>query len=42
MTQVASRELAKDNITVNAYCPRIATTGMWDCLDEKFMDVTGT
>jgi len=30
LTQVASKELAKDNITVNAYCPGIATTGMWD------------
>lgn len=42
LTQVASKELAKDNITVNAYCPGIATTGMWDRLDEKFMEVLGT
>ncbi|TFJ91703.1 acetoin reductase [Lentibacillus salicampi] len=42
LTQVASKELAKDNITVNAYCPGIAGTGMWDRLDEKFMDVLGT
>ena len=42
LTQVASKELAKDKITVNAYCPGIAATGMWDRLDEKFMDVLGT
>ncbi|WP_166626722.1 acetoin reductase [Jeotgalicoccus sp. S0W5] len=42
LTQVASKEFAKDNITVNAYCPGIAATGMWERLDEKFMDVIGT
>lgn len=42
LTQVASKELAKDKITVNAYCPGIAATGMWDRLDEKFMEVLGT
>ena len=42
LTQVASKEFAKDNITVNAYCPGIAATGMWDRLDEKFMEVIGT
>lgn len=42
LTQVASKELAKDSITVNAYCPGIAATGMWERLDEKFMDVIGT
>lgn len=42
LTQVASKELAKDKITVNAYCPGIAATGMWDRLDDKFMDVLGT
>ena len=42
LTQVASKELARDKITVNAYCPGIATTGMWERLDEKFMDVLGT
>src|SRR5690625_1543301 len=42
LTQVASKEFAKDKITVNAYCPGIAATGMWERLDEKFMDVIGT
>lgn len=42
LTQVASKELAKDNIRVNAYCPGIAGTGMWDRLDEKFMEILGT
>lgn len=41
LTQVASKEFAKDKITVNAYCPGIATTGMWERLDEKFMEVLG-
>lgn len=42
LTQTASKELAKDNIRVNAYCPGIAATGMWERLDEKFMEVLGT
>lgn len=30
LTQVAAKELAKYNITVNAYCPGIVGTDMWD------------
>nr|MDS0177138.1 SDR family NAD(P)-dependent oxidoreductase [Oenococcus oeni] len=33
-TQVAAKELAKHQITVNAYCPGVAKTKMWDRIDE--------
>lgn len=42
ITQAAAKELAPDKITVNAYCPGIAGTGMWDRLDEKMMEHMGT
>lgn len=42
LTQVAAKELAKDKITVNSYCPGIVGTGMWDRLDEKMMEHMGT
>jgi meso-butanediol dehydrogenase/(S,S)-butanediol dehydrogenase/diacetyl reductase len=31
---VAALELAKHNITVNAYCPGIVKTEMWDTIDS--------
>lgn len=34
ITQSAAMELAKHNITVNAYCPGAIDTGMWEMLDE--------
>jgi meso-butanediol dehydrogenase / (S,S)-butanediol dehydrogenase / diacetyl reductase len=34
-TQAAAKELAKQKITVNAYCPGIVGTDMWDLIDEK-------
>ncbi|KAL3495818.1 hypothetical protein BJX62DRAFT_222456 [Aspergillus germanicus] len=34
LTQVAALELAKHNITVNAYCPGIVKTEMWDTIDS--------
>lgn len=42
LTQAASKELAKDKITVNAYCPGIVLTPMWDKIDaeaSKIFDV---
>lgn len=42
LTQAAAKELAPDKITVNAYCPGIAGTSMWDRLDEKMMEHMGT
>lgn len=41
LTQTAAKEYAKDRITVNAYCPGVAGTAMWDRIDEamaKHMD----
>ena len=35
LTQAAAKELAKDGITVNAYCPGIVGTDMWDLIDEQ-------
>lgn len=34
LTQAAAKELAADGITVNAYCPGIVDTAMWDLVDE--------
>jgi len=35
ITQAAALELAKHKITVNAYCPGIVGTPMWDMIDES-------
>ena len=35
LTQAAAQELAPYGITVNAYCPGIVGTQMWDLIDEK-------
>lgn len=35
ITQAAAKELAKHGITVNAYCPGIVGTDMWDLIDEQ-------
>jgi meso-butanediol dehydrogenase/(S,S)-butanediol dehydrogenase/diacetyl reductase len=35
LTQAAAQELAPYGITVNAYCPGIVDTQMWDLIDEK-------
>lgn len=35
LTQSAAQEFAPYGITVNAYCPGIVGTDMWDYLDEK-------
>lgn len=34
ITQAAAKELAHHGITVNAYCPGIVGTDMWDLIDE--------
>ncbi|WP_436894348.1 acetoin reductase [Staphylococcus gallinarum] len=36
-TQVAAKELAKYKINVNAYCPGVAKTKMWDRIDEEMV-----
>ncbi len=35
LTQAAAQEWAEYGITVNAYCPGIVGTAMWDLIDEK-------
>jgi NAD(P)-dependent dehydrogenase (short-subunit alcohol dehydrogenase family) len=41
LTQAAARELAPFNITVNAYCPGIVGTGMWDRIDDMLSKYNG-
>jgi meso-butanediol dehydrogenase/(S,S)-butanediol dehydrogenase/diacetyl reductase len=42
LTQSAAKELADKGITVNAYCPGIVGTDMWDLIDEKLGAYLGT
>ncbi|MFV0278806.1 MAG: acetoin reductase [Parahaliea sp.] len=42
LTQVMAREFADHGITVNAYCPGIVDTGMWETLDARASEVMGT
>jgi meso-butanediol dehydrogenase/(S,S)-butanediol dehydrogenase/diacetyl reductase len=35
LTQSAARDLAGDGITVNAFCPGVVTTELWDQLDQE-------
>lgn len=42
LTQVAAKELAKFGITVNAYCPGIVGTDMWDYIDERMVAIKGS
>jgi meso-butanediol dehydrogenase/(S,S)-butanediol dehydrogenase/diacetyl reductase len=42
LTQAAAKELAQHKITVNAYCPGIVGTDMWDLIDEKLGAYLGT
>jgi meso-butanediol dehydrogenase/(S,S)-butanediol dehydrogenase/diacetyl reductase len=38
LTQAAAKELARDNIRVNAYNPGIVLTPMWDEIDARFAE----
>jgi meso-butanediol dehydrogenase/(S,S)-butanediol dehydrogenase/diacetyl reductase len=40
-TQAFAKEMAENKITVNAYCPGIVGTDMWDLIDEKIGEYTG-
>lgn len=40
-TQASAKEFAKDHITVNAYCPGIVLTPMWDLIDAKMVELNG-
>jgi meso-butanediol dehydrogenase/(S,S)-butanediol dehydrogenase/diacetyl reductase len=41
LTQAAAMEWAKHGITVNAYCPGIVGTDMWDLIDKKLSEEEG-
>ncbi|BBN97944.1 acetoin reductase [Sporolactobacillus terrae] len=40
-TQAAAKELAQFNIKVNAYCPGIVGTGMWERIDDVMTNYQG-
>jgi len=37
LTQAAARGLAEHRITVNAFCPGVVTTELWEQLDDEFI-----
>jgi meso-butanediol dehydrogenase / (S,S)-butanediol dehydrogenase / diacetyl reductase len=41
LTQAAAQEWALHGITVNAYCPGIVGTKMWDYIDERLAEAQG-
>ena len=41
-TQSAAKDFARYGITVNAYCPGVAATKMWDRIDEVMGEYLGT
>ncbi|MFP5022078.1 acetoin reductase [Pseudonocardia phyllosphaerae] len=41
LTQAAAKELAPHRITVNAYCPGIVGTDMWDLIDAQMGERSG-
>lgn len=41
LTQSLAKELAPDRITVNAYCPGIVATDMWDYNDRAWGELLG-
>lgn len=41
-TQTAAKEFARHKITVNAYCPGVAATKMWDRIDAGMSEYMGT
>jgi meso-butanediol dehydrogenase/(S,S)-butanediol dehydrogenase/diacetyl reductase len=41
LTQAAAQELAQFGITVNAYCPGVVGTEMWDLVDERLGQYLG-
>jgi meso-butanediol dehydrogenase / (S,S)-butanediol dehydrogenase / diacetyl reductase len=42
LTQSAARDLSADHITVNAFCPGVVTTELWDQLDQDARNVGET
>ena len=42
LTQAGARDLAGDKITVNAFCPGVVATELWDQLDDEFIELGET
>jgi meso-butanediol dehydrogenase / (S,S)-butanediol dehydrogenase / diacetyl reductase len=42
LTQAAANALAGDHITVNAFCPGVVTTELWEQLDDEFVAIGET
>ncbi|HWI73623.1 MAG TPA: glucose 1-dehydrogenase [Baekduia sp.] len=42
LTQAGARALAEDGITVNAFCPGVVTTELWEQLDDEFIAIGET
>lgn len=40
LTQAAAKEFASDGITVNAYCPGVVGTDMWEEIDRRMAEIT--
>jgi meso-butanediol dehydrogenase/(S,S)-butanediol dehydrogenase/diacetyl reductase len=38
LTQAGARAFAKHGITVNAFCPGVVRTELWEQLDEEFLE----
>lgn len=41
LTQTAAKDLAAAGITVNAFCPGIVKTPMWEAIDKQISDAAG-
>ena len=41
LTQAAAQEWARHGITVNAYCPGIVGTAMWERIDQRMAEIEG-
>jgi meso-butanediol dehydrogenase / (S,S)-butanediol dehydrogenase / diacetyl reductase len=42
LTQSGARDLAGDGITVNAFCPGVVETELWEQLDDEFIELGET
>lgn len=42
LTVAGARALAEDGITVNAFCPGVVETELWDQLDREFLEIGET
>jgi meso-butanediol dehydrogenase / (S,S)-butanediol dehydrogenase / diacetyl reductase len=42
LTQAGANALAEFDVTVNAFCPGVVTTELWDQLDDEFVEIGET